>query len=240
LGGDDTVLVLVEVGECLVGPPIAVQRRIVCQVQDMRYVVVNVKLPDVSGQIAAAVVRQVNDWGVPWERVAVESGGQQAHLIDTIERMASCHGKTRRVNPAGPASERVVGRNGETARDRIATRAAELVLNLGELVGRGTVRKIPEIILKQLQTRGVILGEGRTDIQDKREWRRAYGNKSPDEMDALSVVVDALLERGRIKLGEPLQKPAARAVMPFDWMEKPARAGRAGVLARRIRLALKK
>ena len=222
------------------GPPIAVQRRIVCQVQDMRYVVVNVKLPDVSGQIAAAVVRQVNDWGVPWERVAVESGGQQAHLIDTIERMASCHGKTRRVNPAGPASERVVGRNGETARDRIATRAAELVLNLGELVGRGTVRKIPEIILKQLQTRGVILGEGRTDIQDKREWRRAYGNKSPDEMDALSVVVDALLERGRIKLGEPLQKPAARAVMPFDWMDKPARSGRAGVLARRIRQALKK
>jgi hypothetical protein len=242
-GSDGVPLVLGEVGAVKAGldfypttGKVNGERRLCAQVVGLESARPNVRLPDLSGQIAAKIVETVTGWRVPWRNVAIEAGGQQNHLIDRIESMAGCHGQIKRINPAGPASTRIVSRQtGATARERIATRAAELALNLGQVIREGSLCRVPDVILKQLSTRETKQENGKTDIQNKRDWGRENGGKSPDESDAAAVMVELLIARGVLRLGEPVAVRAAEERYPMDWMNPDKVKGRQGEVARLVK-----
>ncbi len=257
LGGDNVPLVLLELGESRDGlasyanGTAGGQRRALAQVVDLKSAMPDKSKPDKSGQIAAKIVDVVNEWGVDWANVAIESGGQQGHVIDTIERIAGCHGRIKRINPAGPATTRIVGRGvavgkdvhapkkQETARDRIHTRAAEIALNAAALVAQGSVCRVPVVILEQMMSRGVFQVDGRTDIQPKEKWSKENGDKSPDEMDALGVILDDLLTRGKLRLGEPKMAAQAVETMPYGFMEPKRKIGGVGAYLAKRREAMR-
>ena len=252
LGVDDAVMVKIEVGPVQMGlvagsansssvPPV-----IMAQVTAKAYAVVNAKLPDVSGQIAQQIVDQRKAWEIEPCDCAVESGGQQGHIIDTIERIDNAPGKWVRVNPAGPATERVIAiqvRNGkvvkkETARDRYNTRAGELVFNLVQLIRQGVwcgvAMKGP--VEEQITTRGVEQVNGKTDLQDKRKWKQEHKGKSPDEMDAVCVGAELILQRNLLSLLDKRVVTQPDTPNPFDWMNrKTGTGGRAGAVSKLVK-----
>jgi hypothetical protein len=240
-GSDGVPIVLIEVGAVKAGLDyypttgrVNGERRMCAQVMGVESARPDVRLPDLSGQIAAKIVETVQRWGVAWRNVAIEAGGQQNHLIDRIESMAGCHGQIKRINPAGPASMRVVAKTGATARERIATRAAELALNLGQVIREGSLCRVPDVILRQLSTRETRQDGGKTDIQSKREWGRENGGRSPDELDAAAVGVELMLQRGVLRLGEPVAARAKEETFPLDWMKPQKNMGRVGAVAKLI------
>lgn len=251
LGVDDAAMVRVEVGPVQMGVvpgslnSAAVPPVMTAQVTARSYATVNVKQPDVSGQIASQIVTQRKAWGVECRNTAVESGGQQGHIIDTIERIDNAPGQYVRVNPAGPASDRPIAvhvRNGkevkrELAKDRYNTRAAELVFNLVQLIRQGVWCGVAMAgpIEEQLTTRGLEQINGKTDLQDKKQWKREHKGKSPDEMDACCVVAELILQRGLLSLLDKRTLPPASLKNPFPWMDKKQGGRGAGAASKLVR-----
>jgi hypothetical protein len=251
LGGDDVSMVRIEVGPVHMGvvagsaysskvPPV-----IMAQVTAKAYAVVNAKQDDVSGQIAHQVVRQRKEWDIQPRNCGVESGGQQGHVIDTIERIDGTPGQWVRVNPAGPATERVIAtqvREGrvlkrETARDRYNTKATELVLSAVQLMRQGVLcgPSMRGPIEEQLTTRGIEQINGKTDLQDKRVWMREHKGKSPDEMDAMCVGVEVILQRGLLSLLDKRVVVEPEARNPFDWMDRHRARGGVGAASKLVK-----
>ena len=241
-GGDGVALTPVEIGEARDGldkyttGAAGGKRRALVQCGEIRYANPNMSEPDKSGQIAHKIIAIVNELRIPWDQVAISQGGQEAAIIDTIERTVPCHGKIHRITPGGPASERPTGKAvkrmnakgreenvQEVARDRIETRAAELALNAAQLVAQGSVCKVPQLIIDQMMSRGVILGQGKTNIQDKKSWKKDNNGRSPDELDAFAVVMDVLLAKGKLRLGEQVLKAEQSTPYGEDWMNPRAK-----------------
>jgi hypothetical protein len=251
LGVDDVSMVRIEVGPVQMGVVAGNANSstaapvIIAQVTAKAYAVVNAKEGDVSGQIAHQVVAKRREWKIEPRNCGVESGGQQGHVIDTIERIDGTPGQWVRVNPAGPATERVIAiqvREGrvlkrETARDRYNTKAAELVLNAVQLMRQGVLcgQALRGPIEEQLTTRGIEQINGKTDLQDKRSWIREHKGKSPDEMDAMCVGVEMILQRGLLSLLDKRVVAEPTAKNPFGWMDRHRARGGAGAASKLVR-----
>lgn len=119
----------------------------------------------------------------------------------------------------------------EQASERYKDRASELVMNLVECVNQQCLFGIDSDVAYQLTTRGIDEGSmdgGKLKNQTKKKWREANGGQSPDEMDAVAVIVSKLLEQGILKPGRDTR---TMAVPQFeDWMmpKKPAQGSMRG------------
>ena len=236
LGGDAIPGTLFEVGETQAGvvaghanSAAPMPGPIVAQILEQDFVPVNVKEHDRSGQVAKGIIKIVQGWGIAavghpagWERVAMDASGQQGAIIDTVERMAGCQGKIVRVKWEDKVSERRWGPKNEMARDRIKTKAAELLIQLAHLIRQGVVCRVPKAAAYQLVTRGLSENEGKSDIEAKDDWKRAHKGQSPDELDSVAIGVEALLRRGKLSITKALAgKLVARVLEPWMMPKKP-------------------
>lgn len=231
-GSDGVPLVLMELGETRDGlarydnGTQGGKRRSLVQIVTIESAFPNVKMPDRSGQIVQKIVDIVKRWGVDWGDVAISQGGQEAHIVDRLEAVAGCPGRIKRINPAGPATKRIIKTKPlVVARDRINTRAAELALNLAELIAQGSICRVPAVILQQMGSRGTLQIDGKADIQPKEKWSAENKGASPDEMDAAAVIADHLISSGRLKLGEPVLAAEVQDSMPLPWMQPKTSTG---------------
>jgi hypothetical protein len=218
LGGDAIPGTLFEVGEVQVGvvpgqPNSAAPGQagpVIARIVEQQYVSVSVKEADASGQVAKGIIKQVEQWGMKsrddWRRVAMDASGQQGAIVDTVERMltekhgTSFHGCIVRVKWEDKVSERRIGPKGEVARDRIKTKAAELLIQFAHLIRDHQVCGIPKDVAYQLTSRGQVEQDGKSDIEPKPEWRRAHKGKSPDELDSAAIGIEAMLRHGILKI----------------------------------------
>lgn len=242
LGGDAIPGTLVEIGEAQAGLDTNAPGPIVARVVAQEYVAVNVKIADHSGQVADGCIAQVKAWGMDnaqgWQRVAMDASGQQGAIIDTIERKLterhghSFHGFIVRVKWEDAVSERPIGPKGEKARDRIKTKAAELLIQLATLIRQRQVCGINKTIAYQLTSRGLIQSDGKSDIEKKEDWRAAHKGKSPDELDSAALVFEAMLRRGVLKINRELTAgPVDRNVEM--WMKSKRGSGSSTIDRRR-------
>lgn len=207
LGGDAVPVYLVETGQAQSGlaEKVGDGGPVIAQVTAAARVHVNVRQHDASGQIARQIVEHVTGWGVPWDRVCFDSSGSGAPVIDTVERLAGCPGRCVRINAGHAPSERRIGIAGQMAKERFRTRAAELLWSLAECIRRGLLRGVPPEVQEQLTTRGIVDKDGKLDLQAKLEWKKQHRGKSPDEADALAVVVERLLAAGVLSLRDRVE-----------------------------------
>lgn len=240
LGGDAIPCLLLEVGNAQAGMVAGHDNSasgnglgpMVAQVLQMARIHVNVREHDASGQVARQIVEQVGPWGVPWENVCFDSSGSGAPIVDRVEVMAQCPGRCVRVNAGHGVSMRRIGIKGDLAKDRFKTRAVELLWQMAELIRRGLVWGVPKEVGEQLSSRGMFTKDGKLDVQPKLEWKKQHRGKSPDEADALAVVLDRLLAIGLLSLRDRLEAPApSNAWDGIEWMN-PSAGGR-GTLERR-------
>jgi hypothetical protein len=90
-------------------------------------------------------------------------------------------------------------------------------------------------IEEQLTTRGLEQRDGRTDLQDKKKWKQEHKGKSPDEMDAMNVAVDLILQRGLLSLLKRHVVTPPEVKNPFHWMDRKVRTGNAGRASQLVR-----
>ena len=133
--------------------------------------------------------------------------------MDTVERIYNKkHGtqmKGYRVRSEEGVSERVLangrvinkaegGTRPETAKDRYADKATELIMSVVEALDMRRIWGLDDDVKHQLCTRGYdqkTLEKGGCKTQKKKEWRDTQGGQSPDELDAVSVCLARLLDK---------------------------------------------
>lgn len=235
LGGDKAPMYRVRVGK------VAGMGVVACIV-GREYLTVDITKPDKSAQMSKQFGPIVKKWRIrKLENVAMDASGQQGAIVDTFERDVngdSGHGRIHRVKSEDKVSERRLsygkkdGRGKrEQASERYKDRASELVMNLVECVNQQCLFGIDSDVAYQLTTRGIDEGSmdgGKLKNQTKKKWREANGGQSPDEMDAVAVIVSKLLEQGILKPGRDTR---TMAVPQFeDWMmpKKPAQGSMRG------------
>ena len=162
---------------------------------------------NISNQIGEQIAAQLSDWGIPLDRVAGDSSGNQGPLLDAIENAAGQTGLVR-VSAEGAASERFV-RAGvpQRGKERYRNRATELVMQVAEMAKAGQLVGLDDEVTYQLTSRGLQEGvddealNRRVCVQPKKDWRMLNSGRSPDELDAVAVGIDALLAKGVIQIG---------------------------------------
>ena len=117
---------------------------------------------------------------------------------------------------------------GKRAKDRYQSRAAELVLQVCALIKRHQLCRLPREVAYQLSTRGLIQEEGKADIEARRDWKRANKGKSPDELDAVAVMMEGLLQRKVLSLPQQWSPLPGQSTLPDCTRPKPAPAGHQG------------
>lgn len=251
LGGDAIPGTLAEVGETQAGvvkghansaAPTA--GPIVAQVTAQEYIAVDQTKADHTGQAAKGIIELCLKWGFTslddWRRVGMDASGQQGAIVDTIERMltdkfgVSYHGTIRRVKWEDAVSERRINSKGETARQRIKNRAAELLVQLAMLLTNGSLCKLPKTAAHQIVTRGIIETEGKTEIEPKDAWKKRNKLKSPDELDSVAIVAEVMLAKGAISLLKVNRGDPAPRILE-DWMKPKVRVD--STLERRRRVS---
>lgn len=237
MGGDGVIFVVGDTGPVQMGivpghgnsAPLGAAGPHVCQIMAKVEIPVDVKRPDRSMQIAKGVIAQVEAHKVPWENMCFDSTGQQGAIVDTIEREAGVLGKCIRVNSSDAVSERRIGPKGERAKDRYQTRAAELVLQVCALVMRQQLCRLPKEVAYQLSTRGLVEIDGKkADIEPKKDWKRANKGKSPDELDAVAVMIEGKLQRKVLSLTQQWQPLPTESSLPDFMKPKMVLAGQQG------------
>lgn len=196
---DKCVLYRVRVGKELNGP-------VVAHVLERAYAKPRLSGGNISGQIAKIIVGKLSDWGIPVNRLAGDSSGNQGAMLDAIENESGTSGLIR-VSAEGAASDRHV-REGvpQRGKERYRNKATELVMQVAELAKAGQVTGLDDEITHQLTTRHLqeVDDESmnrRVCVEPKKQWRMVNSGRSPDELDALAVCIDALLLQGVIAVG---------------------------------------
>lgn len=211
---------------------------------EKRYIKPDITRPDISGQIAAEVVGLLGEWDIPIHRVAGDSSGNQGALLDRIESVLGQTGLVR-VSSEGGATDRPVKAGvPQTGKERYRNRATEIVMQVAELLKHRQLWNICDEATHQITTRG--LSEAADDesgpkrrqcIEPKSDWRQANSGRSPDELDAIGVLVDALIGKGIIVIAEDDAAPNA-AMQEWSRRKKTIdvrrRRSRLGALVRKF------
>ncbi len=208
LGGDAAPMYRIRVGAVAgIG--------VVACIAGREYLTVDLTKPDKSGQMSKQFGPLLKRWGIHrLEDCALEASGQQGAIVDTFERDVNGsvgNGRIWRVKSEHAVSDRRLsygkkdakGKR-EKASERYKDRASELVMNLVECVYQRCLFGIDGEVAYQITSRGIDEGSldgGRLKVQEKKKWRKANDEKSPDEMDAVAVVISMLLEKGILKPG---------------------------------------
>lgn len=234
MGGDEVVFAASETGPVQMGvvpghgnsAPLGSVGPHVCQIIAEVVIPIDVKRPDRSMQIAKGLIPLVEAHSIPWENMCFDSTGQQGAIVDTIEREAGVTGKCIRVNSSHAVSERKIGPKGEVAKDRYRQRSAELVLQLCSLIRRQQICRLTKKVAYQLSTRGLVQEEGKgdkgkADIEPKRDWMRNNKGKSPNQLDAVAVMTEGLLQRKILSLTQQWQPLAKQSELPDFMKSKP-------------------
>lgn len=233
LGGDKIPIYAWEVG-------LTREHGRIVQKKAREYIAVDVTKPDRSGQIGKAYAQLMKKWGVRDLRFcSADCSGQQGAIADTMER--ECHalgisGYVYRVRSEEAVTDRVLS-NGrvlrseketqrERACDRYKDRATELVMNLVEAIQARVIWGLDDTEVRwQLTTRGFeesALEGGAMKVQKKKEWREQNELRSPDELDAVGVMLAHLFEK---KVIDPMKNTRPKEVLepgvPKWMLQKP-------------------
>lgn len=223
LGGDKVPMYRVKVGQ-------AGSLGLVASIAGREYLTCDRTKADRTGQMSQQFVELMRRWGVrDLARVALDASGQQGAIVDTFERDFNATndttGRIYRVKSEEKVTERRLSygkKDGqgkrERACDRYKHRNTELVMNLVECVWQQCLFGIDDEISFQLSTRGVdekAQDGGLMEVQAKKDWREENGDQSPDEMDAVAVVVALLLEKGILKPGRQTVETREPQLEPF-------------------------
>ncbi len=216
-GTDNNVLYLIRTGRAITG-------KFVIQLEERRYLYVDVTKPDKSQQIAEQVVQWLRNWDVPIDRFAMDVSGNQGPLADTIERTYGSFG-IYRVSSEGGASKRVIT-HGIMAKERYANKATEIAFNVELLMRHGQVKGVDDEIVKQMSTRELTDRGRGLQVEPKEEWRLRNKQQSPDEFDALACGCTMLLERGLITLDGQRALTAPKNATWESWKKRDVRQRR--------------
>jgi len=206
--GDGNELYRVRVGKEANG-------RTIVAIVESQELKVDISKPDTSGQIATQVISHLKKWGIPLNRLAGDTTGNQGPIFDSIERMAKSKVRVHRVNASGKCSSPHPIFQGSAIKrcDRYFDRATELVYNVvvalekEQLVIRHTkTGEVDAKIIHQICTRRREEPNDRTrgkiKVEQKSEWRKRNNKKSPDNFDAIQQVMALLIEQGKLILNE--------------------------------------
>lgn len=158
---------------------------------------IEIRKGDVSGQIAAEVARKLREWNVPLVNFASDAGGNQGAQVDRIEAELGQRG-AHRVNTAGAAGKNRINHM-QLANEVYSDRASEVLMNMASLMKQGRIRGVDDQIAHQVTTRKTENRNGRLKVEEKKEWRGRNGDRSPDDMDSLAIVVELAIKKKLIK-----------------------------------------
>jgi len=206
-----------------------------------KHIVIDTTAPNRTRQIAIQFKQIVHDeWGIDIEDCAIESSGQQGAIVDAIEEEMNKatgrkNGRAYRIRTEEAVTTRILS-NGrvhrasdddkksqrETAKDRYKDRKTEVLLNIVELFEDQRLYGLDDDVKFQLCSRGYNEDNedgGKCEVQKKKPWRQANGDKSPDELDAVACAVTMVLERKILVPGREGVVPLApKSTLP-QWMD---------------------
>ena len=178
----------------------------ICNVKEI--VLVEIDASDKSvpeqQQLANLILYELDVRKVPLSRVSGDDGGGYGAILDVIEMVRK--DPTRpiyRCQPSGKATSRNLYNDVEDKKkpsDRFKDRATELLENTCAAVRAGKVAGMTTAIEEQLTTREYEDSTGLLKCERKKAWKDRHAQKSPNELDALAVGIDYLLEKGLITL----------------------------------------
>jgi hypothetical protein len=213
----------------------------VAAIIEKREIPVDITKPDKSGQIAKQVIQILNTWNISLDRLAGDTTGNQGPIFDRIESLSKSGKRVHRVNASGKcASPLPIFQGSHMKRaDRYFNRSTELFFNVviacqkKQLVLKHQANEeVDSKLVHQLTTRqkegDTEKLRGKIKIEEKANWRKRNGGKSPDELDAVQQVLALLVEQGRMILNEGAKQTSRRNQRTNQQFQRPTYNERRG------------
>lgn len=158
---------------------------------------------DKTTQLAQLFSDKLNWWEIPLNRFAGDATGEGSKIITRIEELSNASGAIRIQFGGGPTERKVLSYSPETGKDRYANRSTEIPMNLAVFIEQGQWLGVDLTTADELLSRGVETHPTKHlfMLEPKAAYRKRF-DKSPDHLDAMSVLATMLKEQGVLVPGE--------------------------------------